>query len=202
MDIYKITPCDREESCIWFGGDYIFKSEWPRNPDGEYLALILTLDCKKIKTETGYINLPDDGFIHVFSTYDSSAYFLDLITYDDALKQSTEQFPGYTLVVHSTSREKTLAPGIKIPRKNAELKLEQVDPYASYVGSLLTQQPVGRLLSRELETEYYFLGQIYSSDCPAPYQDALYLTDATACLLMKKKPEKDGQVGMFFVCES
>ena len=152
MDIYKITPCDREEGCIWFGGDYIFKSEWPRNPDGEYLALILTLDCKKTKKETGYTNLPDDGFIHVFSTYDSSAYFLDLITYDDALKQSTEQSPGYTLVVNSTSREKTLAPGIKIPRKNAELKLEQVDPYTSYVGSLLTQQPVGRLLSRELET--------------------------------------------------
>jgi len=82
MNLYKIVKCSSANSPFYFGGDSAYVSVWPKNPDGQDLLLLFTINCKAARKQLDRSDLPDSGFIHVFSTYDKEDYFLDFLTFD------------------------------------------------------------------------------------------------------------------------
>lgn len=182
------------------GGDEARLSEWPKNPDGNYLTLLFTIDCQSFQKETNRVDIPAVGFIHVFSTYDRQDYFLDVITYSGDPEELRLVESGYTLVVYSVDEQSIKSPLECMPRLNMELIDYEIGEDEFSLASLVSEvTPNGVLSAKALSEDYTFFCQIYSSDFPEPFQDALYLTDALGFLFIRKVQDESNLFGLFFV---
>ncbi|WP_095093789.1 DUF1963 domain-containing protein [Pseudomonas sp. Irchel 3A5] len=188
---------DLKSAGIVIGGDSVRLNTWPMNPDGEALVLIATIDCAALRRVHDYNSIPQEGMLYVFSTYSSSDYFLDNVTYSGDASEFESISSGYTLVVVESSDSEIISPGDRVPKTNTAFCDKEVQDDEFPVFSMLTNTPPnGIALPSEVLEEYEFVMQLYSSDFPDPYKDIFYLTDAVGCLLLKR----DGSgTGFFFV---
>ncbi|MNJ44094.1 hypothetical protein D3C77_391300 [compost metagenome] len=198
MKVYKITPAASDGLPFYFGGDCAYVSVWPKNPEGEDLLLLFTINCKAARLRLNRMDLPEDGVIHVFSSYDKDGYFLDSLTFDEVQKQ--KGVAAYTCVVHSKQEELMKSPVEAIPLQFADFMEDSLEESEVCVSSLVsTVAPLGAMIPQDLTSEYEFFCQVYSSDFPAPFQDVLYLTDAVGYLLISKEFGGEKADGCFFV---
>jgi len=198
MNLYKIVKCSSANSPFYFGGESAYVSVWPKNPDGQDLLLLFTINCKAARKQLDRSDLPDSGFIHVFSTYDKEDYFLDFLTFDEV--EQKKGIASYTYVVHVDQIGAIRSPGLSIPLQYAKFEPSTVKDDEISVASLVSSgAPCGAVIPKVLESNFSFFCQIYSSDFPAPFQDALYMTDAVGYLLVNKQMGNDVADGCFFV---
>ncbi|GAA0892868.1 DUF1963 domain-containing protein [Fulvivirga kasyanovii] len=199
----KIIPAPDQSIAnpeIYFGGDEAKVAEWPKNPDGDYLTLLFSIDCRAIQSKIKRSDIPDSGFIHVFSTYSRQEYFLDYITYSGNADELKLISGGYTFVIHSDAEQSIKSPIESMPRLNMTLIDYEIGESEFSMASLVSEIPPNGVLAAEaLSEEYNFFCQIYSSDFPHPFQDALYLTDALGFLFIRKARHEGERLGLFFV---
>ncbi|MFV3383180.1 DUF1963 domain-containing protein [Pseudomonas sp. NY15354] len=198
MKVQKIVSASGDELPFYFGGDSAHITNWPKNPDGQDLLLLFSINCKAAKQRLGRTDLPEDGVIHVFSTYDQDDYFLDSITVDEL--QLQRGAASYTYVVHSEGVDSIKSPRPSIPLQTADFEEVSIDEGELIVSSLMSlTAPAGALIPRDLAANYNFLCQVYSSDFPSPFQDVLYMSDGVGYLLISKKFGGEDVDGCFFV---
>jgi len=198
MKVLKIVPASGEGLPFVFGGDTAYLSAWPKNPEGRDLLLLLTIDCKVVKQRLGRTDLPSNGFLHVFSTYDADEYFIDSITVDEVQQQ--KGVASYTYVVHTEDTKSIRSPRPPIPLRAANFEEGLIgDDELTILSLMANDAPAGALIPAELAANYNFLCQVYSSDFPAPFQDALYMTDGVGYLLVNKNIRDDKSDGCFYV---
>ncbi|WP_025026058.1 DUF1963 domain-containing protein [Caldalkalibacillus mannanilyticus] len=185
---------------IYFGGNTAKVDRWPQNPDGDYLTLLFSINCTAFQKEISR-DFPSDGVIHVFSTYSRQNYFLDYITYSGTPAEFKLITSGYTTVIHSEINTKEIkSPVASMPRLNMELVDDEITETEFSTASFISQSvPNGIVAADKLSAEYNFFCQVYSSDFPEPYQDALYLTDAIGYLFLRKGKSAGEAPGIFFV---
>lgn len=198
MKVYKIVPASGEGLPFIFGGDSAYVSVWPKNPDGQDLLLLFTIDCEVATRRLNRSDLPSDGFLHVFSTYDPDGYFLDLITADEVRLNRGEA--SYTYVACSDSKELIKSPRPAIPLQYADFEEASIGEEELTVSSLVSlSEPMGAIIPPALLKDFNFLGQVYSSDFPSPFEDVLYMSDGVGYLLVSKQSSAESVDGCFFV---
>ena len=187
-------------SGITLGGQVARIEQWPINPDGDPLTLVATIDCRQAFDCTAAQCLPPDGLLYVFSTYSSSVYFLDNITYDGAMAESGSRVSGYTAVVSGCDHELHHSPVPDIPQVAVMLKEKVLAEHDIPLCSLVAiEPPKWAELPPQLAVDYEFFCQFYSNDFLAPFADLFYLTDAVAYLFLRKKDSQAKAPGIFFV---
>ncbi|CAI3803442.1 hypothetical protein GLGCALEP_03366 [Pseudomonas sp. MM221] len=197
MKAHKIVATASEGPFV-FGGDSARLAQWPQNAEGQDLLLLFTIDCNVARCRLKRTDLPLSGFLHVFSTYDPDEYFIDLITVDEV--QQSKGVASYTYVVHSESEQVVKSPRSSIPLRFADFEECYIDDGELSVSSLSAiNPPLGALIPDEISESFNFLCQVYSSDFPAPYQDALYMTDGVGYLMINRTLGDYKSDGCFFV---
>lgn len=197
MKVNKLVPASGSGPFI-FGGDSAFLMDWPKNPEGQDLVLLFTIDCKAAKQLLKRPDLPSEGYLHVFSTYDPDEYFIDSITVDEV--QQNKGIASYTYVVHTNATHSIKSPRPSIPLRFARFEECVIDDGELSVASLFAlAAPAGARIPAVLADSYNFLCQVYSSDFPPPFQDALYMTDGVGYLLINKHFGNGKSDGCFFV---
>lgn len=192
-----ILSDDFKSSSIVIGGGSVKLNTWPMNPNGEALVLIATIECASLRKTHNSRSIPQEGILYIFSTYSSSDYFLDNVTYSGNASELESISSGYTLVIMKNSDSEITSPEHIIPKTNTTFKDKEVQEGDYPVFSMLTNTPPnGVKLPSDLLEEYEFVMQLYSSDFPDPFKDIFYLTDAVGCLLLKIDGSGDG---LFFV---
>jgi len=198
MNVHKIVKNSNSSSPFYFGGDSAYIVTWPKNPEGNDLLLLFTINCKVARQQLDRMDLPEAGFIHVFSTYDKNDYFLDSLTFDEV--QQKKGVASYTYVVHSEQRVAVKSTGLSIPLQYANFEASVIKDTEFSVASLVAADvPVGAVIPKAFESSFNFFCQIYSSDFPVPFQDALYMTGAVGYLFINKQLGNDVADGCFFV---
>lgn len=201
---FNFKPQDAVNSVV-IGGQTAFTAYWPQNPEGQNLLHVLSIDCQQLKTQTALKNIPEEGFISVFSTYALESYFLDNITYfGDALEYKLIA-SGYTFVSFQRNRQPCCTSNSAfIPKTPIQLRSKIIEPHSFPTFSFFADEiPRGLTGVQALDTEYDFLCQLYSSDFPSPYQDIFYLSDAIGYLFIRKNilttENSNALDGLFFV---
>lgn len=108
ISVKRISAADSaDDAVITLGGDRAHIAAWPRDPEGQPLRLVATVDCAAFKSATGAPSMPASGQLQVFSTYSQTDCFLENIVYDPdyfVLPDGSDQTrPAYTLVTFSPS---------------------------------------------------------------------------------------------------
>lgn len=182
---------------IILGGQTAEIVEWPVNPDGEPLLLVASFDCARVKSVVRSSVLPDNGMLYVFSTYSKSEYFLENITYSGDPSELAGILSGYTKVVYSQGGGAQSSPVDSIPRSETNLIDRIVGDDDFPVFSMISDvAPRGIIEVDDLNLEYGFFCQLYSSDFSEPFKDIFYLTDAVGYVFLKR--DNSGE-GLFFV---
>ena len=205
VDVWAVDwDSDDQESPLIVGGNEAFVAQWPVNPDGDHLLHLFSINCYRLKELAGLENIPQSGFISVFSTY-TQDYFLDNICYSgDALEYELIT-SGYTLVSFQEEESKCQSPVAEfIPEKHPCLRKREVEEGSFPLFSFFADSAANGLKGVEgLYNEYDFVCQFGSSSFPAPYEDVFYLHEAVGYLFVKKglveSPDKKLQSGLFFV---
>lgn len=198
MNVHKIVKNSNSSSPFYFGGDSAYIVAWPKNPEGQDLLLLFTINCEMARQQLNRTDLPEAGFIHVFSTYDKDDYFLDSLTFDEI--EHKKGVASYTCVIHTEQMVAVKSTGLSIPLQYASFEVSVIQDEELSVASLVsTEVPAGAVIPKTLEPNFNFFCQIYSSDFPAPFQDALYMTDAVGYLFINKQLGNDVSDGCFFV---
>ena len=81
-NIIKFEEVDNEQNILRVGGMSLLPAdmEWPVNPNGEKLVMILNIPTNFLNDNWGY-QYPNDKIISVFTTYNLDDYFLASIVY-------------------------------------------------------------------------------------------------------------------------
>lgn len=196
---------DGADCGIVVGGNQAFVDRWPQNPEGEDLVLLFSIDCRRLKEFSGLQNIPEEGFISVFSTYNPPEYFLDNICYTGDDLEYRLITSGYTFVSYQKDARLCDCPVASfIPKTPVGLERKQIEKGAFPTFSFFSDDvPNGLLGVHGLYEDYDFVCQLYSSDFPAPYKDIFYLTDAIGYLFIRKnvtvKTDEEMLPGLFFV---
>lgn len=202
-DVKRLIPAADQSAAhpvIHFGGDIAHVNEWPVNPAGDFLLLLLTIDCRALQAALPRPELPDCGYLQVFSTYKRDDYFLDDICCCGTAEELERLRSGYTRVVYSLGETPMRSPVASMPRLNMQLQDYRFGDDEFCVASLLADKaPRGVRAAALLEADHVFFCQIYSADFPAPFEDALYLSDAVGCLFLRRDPVSSPVDGLFLV---
>ncbi|MEX6664249.1 DUF1963 domain-containing protein [Pseudomonas sp. W2-17] len=184
-------------SGIVLGGDRANVDYWPSNPDGEPLLLVATIECALLKKTTAITALPNTGFLSIFSTYSTTEYFLENITYSGDPSELEAIKAGYTAVVFSEGEAQQSSPVSSVPVTVTRLENREVSEDAFPVFSLCSSTPPNGLeVPADIANEYEFVLQLYSADFPDPFKDIFYLSDALGYLFLNKNGSGEG---LFFV---
>lgn len=172
--------------------------DWPKNPFGENLKLVLTIDNSRVNKIFGESGLPDGKFTSIFSTYSDSRYFLDDVVYFGDIVEFEYIKKGFTKVVFSDGPffdqvEMDEVRGFCLRCQSLE---SDVFPAFSFFSKTL---PNGMKSCESLLDEYNFVCQIYSFDIPSRDGGALGLSDAIGYFFIKKSISSSEDVGFFFV---
>lgn len=169
--------------------------EWPTNPNGEKLTLILSLPTNFLNSNFQF-NYPKDKVISVFTTYNTEDYFLDSIVYHGDIEELKNIKGGFTKVIlHSIGLPRNDSDFL-IPARKIEIG-KKIDKSSDYCGSLFGKEPVF-LQKEELELgSYQFCMQIYGGDFPEDFQDIFYLSDSVGYLFLSKEGNLN-DAGLFF----
>ena len=187
-----------------FGNDYEVilggrsSLEWPQNPLGENLKLVMTIDNDRFNRKLKGFDFPEGKFISIFSTYSESRYFLDDIVYFGDSVEFNYIKKGFTKVVLSDSPyldESAQEEVNFLSLQPYEINADDYPAFSFFSKAL----PNGLKGCDKLLDEYYFVCQIYSSDIPSKDGGALGLSDSIGYLFLKKNILDDSDAGFFFV---
>jgi hypothetical protein len=197
------TGCD-DHRAARIGGPALIGglADWPTAPDGNPLALVMSLPTRFLNEHAGFA-LPADCVVSVFSYYSRNAYFLDLITYHGSREELDVIREGHTRVLlHAQGAPQTgptTLPALAIAvEAGADGDAMQGDlAQATTIGGdagLLQAEPLA------LDGQRFAL-QVYGNVFPRPYEDMLYLTVAIGYLYMDERaaPSPGRDAGTFFV---
>ncbi|MEK4171378.1 DUF1963 domain-containing protein [Lysinibacillus sp. FSL L8-0312] len=101
MSVEIIFKDVENESLVPRLGGYSFlpkNIDWPLNPNGDKLALILCLPTNFLNKVLN-LNLPKEHILSVFTTYKRDDYFLDLITFHGDKEEFENIKQGFTRVL-------------------------------------------------------------------------------------------------------
>ena len=196
-NVIKFEIADNEDNIFRMGGKSLLpeEMEWPVNPNGEKMTLVLNIPTYFLNDVLGY-NYPQDKVISVFTTYNTDDYFLDVIVYHGDSEELNNIKGGFT---------KVILHDIGAPRNDSDYLIparkliigDGVDFNEEYVGSFWGGNPVF-LQNENLEIDaYQFCMQLYGSDFPEEFQDIFYLNDSVGYLFLNKKIERN-DMGIFF----
>ncbi|OKP23409.1 hypothetical protein [Serratia fonticola] len=199
--IYRFidAPLPNEDSGVKFGGGAFIEGEWPKNPIGEDLTLLLTIDSDKLNERVNTFKLPEGKYISVFSTYNENRYFLDDVVFfgDDVELNYIKS--GFTRVTLSESSKLSVNSN-NLNCKNVKLEVRELDSSDYPAFSFLSNEiPKGMVGYESLLSEYNFICQLYSADIPSEDGGVLGLSDAVGYLFLKKEIEDYNDAGLFFV---
>jgi len=200
---------DNESNLARLGG-YSFLPEnidWPLNPDGDKLTLILCLPTDFLN-ETLHVNLPKEQVLSVFTTYKKDDYFLDSITFHGDQEELNNIKKGYTKVLlHKAgiirNESDFLIPAQKfILGEDMDFDFEEVDEedlddIEIYCGSLIGDKPSLLQVEDMGLDDYQFCLQIYSGDFPEGFHDVFSLSDSVGYLFLNINVEQN-HAGVFF----
>lgn len=186
---------------IVIGGDTAFLDNWPSNPKGEKLLLLMTIFFRKNNIFSEKKCFPTDGVFHVFSTYSRTEYFLENIVYENNSVESVKFTSGYTKVVAGDLSKITKSTEECIPRRLCEVLQAEVLEGSFPTFSFFSDSFPEALKEFPEKDEFEFVCQLCSADFPSPFEDVLYLTDGIGYVLYR--PNASGsEVGEFFVIAS
>lgn len=196
-NIINFEEIDSEYNILRIGGKSLLpvEMEWPENPNGEKLTLILNLPTNFLN-DVLYFNYPKDKIISVFTTYNTEDYFLDSIVYHGNSEELDNIKNGFT---------KVILHDIGIPRDDSDHLIpaqklivgDEVDFTSEYGGSIMGGNAVF-LQNDNLELDaYQFCMQLYGADFPEEFQDIFYLNDSIGYLYLNKKIDIN-DIGIFF----
>ena len=196
-NVIEFEGVGNEENVMRIGGMSFLPEgmEWPVNPNGEKMVLILNIPTNFLNDKLAY-NYPKDKMISVFTTYNSEDYFLDTIVYHGSSEELTNIKTGFTKVIlHdigiSRNDSDYLIPARKL------IVGEESDFMDECGASHLGGKPL-LLQNENLEVDnYQFCLQIYGGDFPEEFQDIFYLNDSIGYLFLKGEPDAN-DIGMFF----
>ncbi len=195
--VIEFEGVGNEENVMRIGGMSFLPEgmEWPVNPNGEKMVLILNIPTNFLNDKLAY-NYPKDKMISVFTTYNSEDYFLDTIVYHGSSEELTNIKNGFTKVIlHdigiSRNDSDYLIPARKL------IVGEETDFMDECGASHLGGKPLF-LQNENLEVDnYQFCLQIYGGDFSEEFQDIFYLNDSIGYLFLKGEPDAN-DIGMFF----
>ncbi len=184
------------------GGDALIGgiAAWPATPDGTPLSLLLSLPASFLNDRLG-LTLPADHYVSVFSFYSKTAYFLEYITYHGDPSELALLSKGYTRVLLHPEGS-PVSEGSKIPAMCIDVDDAELSAGAPYQGSKIGGAP-GLLQAEALALDGQRFGlQVHGNDFPAPYTDALFLSDAVGYLFVDPRAAPTAgcsHAGTFFV---
>lgn len=197
FNLVKFEEIDNNENSLRIGGKSFlpYDIEWPINPNGEKLTLIINLPTNFLNSSFQF-NYPKDMVISVFTTYNTEDYFLDSIVYHGDTEEFNNIKKGFTKVIlHSIGSPRNDSDFL-IPAKKIIID-EKVNESTDYYGSFLGTSPVF-LQKEKLElNDYQFCMQISGSDFPEEFQDIFYLNDSIGYLFLRREGDLN-DIGLFF----
>lgn len=195
--VYKlIQEMHGNDSGVYLGGG-TSRRDWPVNPLGEDLKLLLTIDSSRFNERFSEFGLPNGKYISVFSTYSDSRYFLDDIVYFGDSVEFNYIKKGFTKVLLTDNPFfDSLDNEVKKFYLSCQNLQDNVFPAFSFFSKNL---PNGLSGCEKLLNEYNFICQIYSSDIQSKNGGALGLSDAIGYLFINKRISEKNDVGFFFV---
>ena len=196
-NIIEFEEVSSELNILRIGGKSLLPEdmEWPVNPNGEKLTLILSIPTNLLNDVLNY-NYPKDKIVSVFTTYNKKDYFLDCIVYHGDVEELNNIRRGFTKVVlHDIGKPRNDSDYL-IPAQKLIIG-DTADDTDEYGGSLMGGNPVF-VQNENLETdEYQFCMQLYGADFPEKFQDIFYLSDSIGYLYLNKEADID-DIGIFF----
>ena len=166
--------------------------EWPTNPDGEKLTLVLSLPAIFLNSILQF-DYPSDKVISVFTTYNPDDYFLHGIVYHGDTEELGNIKSGFTKVIlHSVGTPRNDSDFL-IPAHEIVVDVNTDNEHGTFLGG----EPV-LLQNEKLEIgSAQFCMQIYGGDFPTGFQNIFYLSDSTGYLFLDKE-ENASDIGLFF----
>lgn len=193
------APLSNKNSGVKFGGGAFIDGEWPKNPIGEDLTLLFTIDNDKLNEIVDTFKLPQGKYISVFSTYNKDRYFLDDVVFFGDNVELNYIKSGFTRVTLSESSKMSVN-SHSLSCKNVKLQVRELDSSAYPAFSFLSNKiPNGMVGYEGLLSEYDFICQLYSADIPSDDGGVLGLSDAVGYLFLKKEVKDYNDAGLFFV---
>ena len=196
-NIIEFEEVDNEYNILRIGGKSFLpeEMEWPVNPNGEKLTLILNIPTNYLNDILSF-NYPKDKVISVFTTYNIEDYFLDTIVYHGNREELDNIRNGFTKVILHDMGVPRNDSDYLIPARKIIVR-EEIGVTNKYVGSLIGGDACF-LQNENLEVgEYQFCMQVYGADFPEEFQDIFYLNDSIGYLYLSKEIDTNG-IGIFF----
>ncbi|MFC4161934.1 hypothetical protein [Chitinimonas lacunae] len=198
MQIQEIV-LDAQTSCFEAklgGGALIAESDWPKNPDGDNLTLILSLPCKWLNKIIN-TSLPEEYFLSVFSTYLPKDYFIDKITYSGDPQELLDIKAGYTKVVlhRPMAKEINLS---EYPIAESAIKVfpKSIEEGCVPLLSFFSEEKPRMTQNKNMELSgLRFVCQIYAGRLPQALEGIFDLSDAVGYLFL----DESNNNGLFFV---
>lgn len=196
--LMPLTDSTRKPSVTFCGGAHI-EREWPKNPKGEDLQLIITLDSDACNQSFAKPLLPSGKYISVFSTFNPQRYFLDDLVFTGDERDYQYIHTRFTKVVVSNTASKQIHTNC-LPEIKMQLVPYQIEDDAFPAYSFLSSSiPNGLKGYYGLLDEYDFVAQFYGANLSEQQTGLLGLSDANGYLFLKKHITDDMDAGFFFV---
>lgn len=212
MSVEIIFKDVENESVVPRIGGYSFlpkNIDWPLNPDGDKLTLVLCLPTNFLN-KTLNLNLPREHIISVFTTYKRDDFFLDLITFHGDEKELENIKQGYTRVLlHEVGKirneseflipaqECILGDELNLDFEELDEENEDFDDIEIYCGSLIGSKPSMLQIENLGLDDYQFCLQIYGGDFPIDFQNIFSLSDSIGYLFLNINCNQN-DTGVFF----
>lgn len=184
---YQLTFTDEKQNTeiAYIGGKSLLEKniEWPKNPKGDNLVLIITLSTDYLNEYLGK-KFPQNKIISVFTTYNKDDFFLDVISYNSDDSELENIRRGFTkVIIHDIGFVARNDAKFEIPKKHFNLTpFEDVPEY--FCGSKMGGKQY-LLQNKILKLDYYeYILQIYGNDFPEEYNDIFYLSDSVGYLYL------------------
>lgn len=174
------------------GKSFISRELWPKDEEGNFMTLILSLPSDLVSKRLNQ-KLRPDTFISVFSTYSQNKddYFLDKVIFNTDDKEEFEIIKNNTKVIFHKK---------EIP---LNLSRYEIPAYEIKHSSGKDMETFFNVEPKFIQDEIFFdnatfFMQFYSGNFPEKYKNILYISDAIGYLFINNYLELDTSAGIYF----
>lgn len=184
-------PTESNSTVPRIGGKSFVPAElWPKDEDGNLMLFIASIPGETV-TQILNIEVEENTFFSIFSTYSREDYFLDKVIYNCNDDEEMNTIKRNTEIIYHQKEEAINLSEHKIPAFEF-LFSENADE-----GNFLGGSP--EFLQEELVFEgYTFLMQFYAGNFPEGYKNILYLADAVGYVFIKNEWKINETAGLYF----
>lgn len=172
------------------GTSFIPANIWPKDENETPMLLIASIPAKTV-AEIVNIQVEENAFFSIFSTYSRNDYFLDKVISNSNDEEEFQIISNNTKVIYHQKDEAVNLCEHEIPA--FEITIADTSEKENFWGG----NP--EFLQNELAFEAHtFLMQFYAGSFPDGYDDILYLSDAVGYVFIKNEPEINAPSGFYF----